>query len=492
MTRTAQAVCLVLAAAVTVWPTAKPALARNRRPKRFRTTGLVRATKDAAGRLTAVTIRDDGGPLYHVTLDKKGLALGAEMDGEKTRATGVVSKKGDETWLTVRAYSDLEMAAAHEQWRRMRCNYCAVGPALVNATIPKDLRGAKPIDGRPFSFKRQIVAWTRDERYLWAATDNELFQIDLAGKRPARSYRRNDGLPDRVTYQLLSDGKTVWLAHRGGVAALTIGRARVVDLPALKCNFARLLADEGGIWVIADTGTFRLKGASDKPAEAAAIPTARRIAKNVVNGIWLPHWGRRTAHFLKTPLSVTGRVFVSSYGDIYELDGGRWSLVEKNASDLRAGAGRLWFICSRGLGEYDVATKEKTYHSAPDVPEGACRRLLVTGSAVWVAVEPRRVPQGFAGGGLARLDLGSRKWRTWTEINGKKADRVACLEEAEGAVWAVGLAGEYKKKGAHPGMTYVKRTVFSTAGFALHRFASRQKGASGKPFRSACRSSRSG
>ena len=474
MTRTAQAMCLAALVGLSLWATTSPALARSGRPKGFRTTGLVRTTKDDGGRLTTVKIHDDRGALYHVTLDKKGLELGAEMHGEKTRATGVVSKKGDETWLTVRAYSGLEMAATHEQWRRMRCNYCVVGPALVNATIPRDLQGAKPIDGRPFSFKRQIVAWTRDERHLWVATDNELFQIGLAGKRLAKSYRRKDGLPDQVIYQLLSDGKTVWAVHRAGVAALTIGQAKIADLPALKCNFARLLAGEGCVWVIADTGTFRLKSAADKPVKKPALPTAERITKNVVNGIWLPHWQRRTAHFLKTPVSVGGRVYVSSYGDIYELDGGKWSPVEKNASDLRAGAGRLWFLCSKGLGEYDAATKKKSYHSAPNIPEGTCKQLLVTDAAVWVAVEPRRAPQDFVGGGLARLDLGSRKWQVWPEIHGKKVDRVTCLEEADGAVWAASLTGEYKKKGAHPGMTYVKRTVFAAAGFALHRFMAKE------------------
>ena len=222
--------CLAALVGLSLWAAARPALARGRRPKGFRTTGLVRTTKDDGGRLTAVSIHDDRGALYRVTLDKKGLELGAEMHGEKTQATGVVSKKGDETWLTVRAYSDLEMAAAHEQWRRMRCNYCVVGPALVNATIPRDLQGAKPIDGRPFSFKRQIVAWTRDERHVWVATDNQILQIDLARKQLAKSYGRKDGLPDSVIYELLSDGKTVWAVHHGGVATLTIGQDKIADL----------------------------------------------------------------------------------------------------------------------------------------------------------------------------------------------------------------------------------------------------------------------
>ena len=463
------------------------ALAGEKPPTRLdKTAGLVYATRDGTGKVTAVEFRADPGGLYRVTLDEHGAALGETMHGEKTRVTGTVLEKGEEAWLTVVRYEGLEAAANEEHRRRMRpkgCNWCTIAQALANARLPKDLAGAAAVDGRPFSYKGQIGAWTRDERFLWAATDNEVFQIDLAAKRLVKSYGPGDGLPDQVVYQLLSDGTTLWMVYRGastsaaaggGVAALTIGKDRIVDLPALRCNFGRLAAGQGGVWVIADTGTFRLQGPTDTPARAPAIPTAARIAKNVVDGIWLPRWTRQTAHFIYSPVCVAGRVYVGSYGDIYGLDGATWGTVGKGGWEPCAGAGRLWFLSSQGLAEYEPETKNLTVHPFLKA-QGQGKRLLVTGSAVWVALEPSTTPQGFEGGGLARLDLASRTWQTFPEINGRKADHVTCLEEVDGAVWAFNVEGEYRQKPAHPGMTYVKRNTFDTSGFCLHRFGGKQR-----------------
>jgi len=461
------ATCVV---ALLGWVTADAARAQGKRNRKFRTTGLVKVTKNDGGKIAAVLLHADRGELYHVTLDKKGLALGGAMSGEKSRVSGTVLKQDGKNWLTVQAYTDLEMAAAHEQWRRMRCNYCVVAPALVNATIPRELRGAQAIDGRPFSFKAQIRAWSRDAKFLWAATDGEILQIDLAARRRVKSYARAEGLPDQVPHELLSDGTTLWIVHQAGVAALTIGKGRVVDLPALRCNFARLAAGKGCVWVIADTGTFRLKDAGTPPDKFPALPTAARITKNVVRGLWLPQRGRLTARFLHTPVCVGDRVYVGSYGDLYGLDGGKWTTVAQSSWGLTAGAGRIWFLSAKGVGEYQPEAKAVTVHAPPGIPQGRCRRVLASESAVWVAVEPQTAGEGVVGGGLARLDLRSRKWQTWAEINGRKADRVRCFQETDGALWALNIEGQYKVKPAHPGMAYVKRKVFDATGLCLHRF----------------------
>ena len=446
------------------------ARAGGRRPKGFRTTGLVRVTKGPGGKITAVTLLADRGAVYRVTLDGNGLALGRTMDGEKTRASGTVRQDGGERWLTLSSYTDRDMAAAHEQWRRMRCNYCAVSPALVNATVPGALRGAKAIDGRPYDFKRKIAAWSRDDRFLWIGIDNAVIRIDLGAKRPAKPFGLSDGLPDQPIRELLSDGKTVWIAHRGGVAALRIAGGRVTPVPGSACQFARLVRGETCVWAITDAGTFRLTDPAAKPGTFPAPPTAERIRKKVTAGVWFPHWKRVTGHFLHNPLCLGERVYVSSYGDIYELAEGKWSKIGPRHWGAAAGAGRVWMLSRKGVVEYDPKTKKLTVHAPPGVSAGRYKRLLVTERAVWAAAEPRKSRTGFAGGGLARLDLASRQWQTWAEINGRKADRVTCLHEADGGVWAANAEGEYEKKPAHPGMTYVKKVVFATAGLCLHRY----------------------
>jgi hypothetical protein len=54
-----------------------------------------------------------------------------------------------------------------------------------------------------------------------------------------------DKVIDQVVYRLLSDGKTVWMAYHGGVAALTIGQDKIADLPALRSR-ARISRESNG------------------------------------------------------------------------------------------------------------------------------------------------------------------------------------------------------------------------------------------------------
>ncbi len=450
------------------------ARAAERETRGNQITGVVSVTRDADGKITAAELHDDGGKVYRLTLDKNGMALASTLVGEKVQATGTVRPEGDAAWLTVQSYTDAEMLSAHEQWRRMKCHYCAVAPAHVNATVPEDLQGAQAIDGRYFSYNARFGAWARDARYLWAATDNELFQISLADRRVLKTYTTGDGLPDRIPYELLSDGKTLWILCHGGVAALAIGGEKVADLPAVRCNFATLVRGDGCVWVIADTGTFRLERPHEKPVALPALPTGARITQKVTAGIWLPHWRRQTAHFLTTPACLGSRLYVGSYGDLYEFDGTKWATLAENAWGLAAGGARVWFLSSQGLIEYDPNTRKTAVHAEPTIPSvenSVSQSRLPSDEAVWVAVEPRSTPDGVTGGGLARLDLASRKWRVWTEINGRKADRITRLTRHGGDVWAVGAEGENKQKAAHPGMTYVKSTMFVTSGFCLHRFA---------------------
>jgi hypothetical protein len=468
MNRSIRTICLAACAAAALAASPRAALAREKKPGRFRTTGLVRTVRDDAGNMSAVELHDDRGTTYRIEPDKVGREL-AELDGEKVRVTGSVARRDGTAWLTVRGYTDREMIAAHEQWRHMRCNYCAVGPALVNATAPKAPHGAVPIDGRFFPFKQRIAAWAADDRFLWAATDNQVFQIDLTRYRLVRSYNRTDGLPGAGVYGLASDGTTLWIVHRAGVAALAIGRHRIVNVPALACRYACVARAHEGVWVIADTGTFRMKHPGQPAARAPAIPTAGQITKVASRGIWLPHWARKTAHFLFAPTVLGEWLYVASYGDTYELDGGTWRKIAASGVGLMAGADRVWFLDPKGVGEYDPQTKKTTHHVAPAVPKGAGTALLVTEAAVWAAFKPRPEAAG-AGGGLARLNLATRKWQTWETIGGRKVDHVAALDAADGALWAACLEGEYRRKPAHPGMTYVKRKVFVTTGLCLHRF----------------------
>ncbi|MFA5251272.1 MAG: hypothetical protein WC454_01635 [Phycisphaerae bacterium] len=69
-------------------------------------TGVVSATKDANGVITAVQLAADTGA-YNIELDAKGIELGA-LDGKKVEVSGVVSDKDGQKWMTVVEFSVAE------------------------------------------------------------------------------------------------------------------------------------------------------------------------------------------------------------------------------------------------------------------------------------------------------------------------------------------------------------------------------------------------
>ncbi|MCX7804413.1 MAG: hypothetical protein N3A38_04395, partial [Planctomycetota bacterium] len=158
---------------------------------------------------------------------------------------------------------------------------------------------------------------------------------------------------------------------------------------------------------------------------------------------------------------------------IYEYDGAAWKKAVPGGFEPRAGGGRLWAVDAKGLVEYDPASGKPENHGLPEGLRGRCAHLVLTPEAAWVAVEPEPAAgEGAAptGGGLARFDLASRKWQSWREIGGGKAEQVSALSFHDGCVWAVTMDGSYGQKSAHPGMTTTYQTTFVATGFRINRF----------------------
>ena len=430
--------------------------------------GKIQVERDGLA-IKKATITTAAEEILNILLDEKGMDFVKVMAGGNAELSAVVFEKDNQKWARVLGYTDPQINCGHELWRRMRCNACAVSPAGINATAPKDLQGAAAAAGRFYSQKEKFRAWARDAKYLWLATDTRILQIDLAKKSLLKSYDRKNTLPDQIIFQLASDGKTLWIAYKGGVAALKIGEDNVKDLPSLKCNFARIFLASDAAWIIADTGTFKLKNADEPPEVLPALPTSGQIAQTVQEGIWIADWEKKTAHFAASPQVLDDRLYVDFYGDIYALADGNWSKIAGQSWNLKAAAGRLWFLNLKGLAQYDSKTGETRNFVPPELADGRMSDMLVDESSAWVTVEPNPL-RGVSAGGLARLDLASLQWQTWQEINGQKADHVTCLKAADGAVWAVSAQGQESTKAAHPGMTYVTRKIFEATGFQLNRF----------------------
>ena len=319
-------------------------LAAEPPPGAAKFTGKVNVTKREAGVPAAGTFTTADGKAYELVMDERGKSLGSVMTGQTAEIYG--QAEGDK--LKALAYVDERVNAGHEFWRRMRCLACVVLPATVNAATPPDLKGAEALAGRPYDFKRRFTAWTRDEKFLWVAADNEILQFDLAAKKLVKSYGKAEGLPDGLVYQLASNGEELCIVYRSGVASLLIGSETIAE--RVKCRFARATAASGGGFdLITDVGTFRrYKVVDARHNDYPALPTAERIAKAVDNGIWPPHWERRTAHFIANPVEIEGRLYVGSFGDIYELDlkaaPPKWPRIAESGYEHCARGGKLYFL----------------------------------------------------------------------------------------------------------------------------------------------------
>ncbi len=374
-------------------------------------------------------------------------------------------------WFKATGFADQPHTAAHELWRRTRCNACSVQRGAQYSAEPRDLHGAQALTGRFFPYKQQFRSITRDSKYLWLATEDLIYQIDLATKTMVKTYDRSIGLGSQPFLELLSDGKTLWILSRGSAAALPIGQEKTIPLSIPKFQFARLCSSDTGTWVITDSGTYRYTSPEQAPQIFPALPTGKRIASEIEKGMWLPAWKRNTAYYLVLPVIIGQRLYVSSFLDVYELADGVWNKVIPGGTQHQVQNGRLWALAGEGLVEYDPATKTSKTHVAKELT-GRLTGLVVTKTDAWISAEPVPDAKGenFTGGGLARMDLANGQWQCWQTIDGMDASHSMLQLGQDGAIWDVRHQGGYKVLSAHPGMTFVTKTLFAASGFGLHRW----------------------
>ena len=229
-----------------------------------------------------------------------------------------------------------------------------------------------------------------------------MFAIDLASRRLLRSYGRADGLPDWPVDELLSNGRTLWIVHRRGLATLNLddADARITDREGGRFRFARLHRDEGGVWAIADDATYRFAEGRAEARRGPALPTGRRMTDTLRTGVWLARRKQHTAYFAADPVSRAGRLYVASFGAIYELADGRWSRVAAEGWSPRTGHGCLWFLTTRGLTQYTPGTKKLEYWAS--IVLGVVLILMgASGSAFLLGVIL----------GVALISAGLQQWR---------------------------------------------------------------------------------
>lgn len=444
-------------------------------PEQTIVSGIVRVRATGAGKEGTVVecfLERPGSEPIGIEMDGKGRGLVEVMSDQRVELLGVFTNAVAGRRFRVVRYADTPLDAAHELWRRAGCNACAVVAASRHASVPADLKGVAPVAGRDYGFKERYLAWTTDAKRLWLATDTKIEQVALDGGILAKTFEKPDGLPDSRVYQMASDGDVLWIVHRGGVASLDIKRGVIEDRPALRSVFARVHLDTNGVWIVADTLTCRIEKDGGKATVRPAIPTADRIRARVEKGVWTPQWARRTAHLVGSTVSAGDRLYACSYGAIYELAGGTWRCVARTGFDPVFAAGRLWYACPQGVGEYSPETGRTEYRQPSGFNRGNPSALLLVDNALWLSADPAVLADGATadGGGLARLDISSGRWDVWTNINGGDASHVGCMAAGDGAVWVATARGEYRTVPVQPGMMLSTYGMFEPRTLALNRY----------------------
>jgi hypothetical protein len=377
--------------------------------------------------------------------------------------------------------SGIARDAAEELWRRGTCVLSSiVEPARRASQVPPGLTGVEVSWGRPLSMTNRITCFSEGKGYIWVATDSAVFGVDTAGKPLAKQFTVAHGLPDEPTDALHADGRILWILQRGGLAALDLDSEKFLTEGMPRFSHAKIAADGGRAWVIADTGTYIYSHGAGSWETAPAIPTGEEIARFLARGVWEGRREEGLRGLLGDPILFGGDVYIPSRGALYRLhqSSKSWSRVSGDAWKAAKSEGRVFFIGASGVGEYNPATDETVHYKVgEDIPNGRPTFLLATERDVWVALEAQPLSESHraGAGGVARFDLRSRKWVSYREINGQKADQVTALELLGGDVWcATQNYTEVAEIVAHPGMAHIKRTRPKVEGLSLHNYVARE------------------
>jgi hypothetical protein len=103
-----QIMCLVSLAMLTTGLLTLVSLAAEQpEQKPVKLEGFVSVERDANDMIISVQL-DTAEEVYEVVLDKKGIALGEEMEDEEVEVKGKVLEKDERKWLQVLAYKAIE------------------------------------------------------------------------------------------------------------------------------------------------------------------------------------------------------------------------------------------------------------------------------------------------------------------------------------------------------------------------------------------------
>lgn len=374
-------------------------------------------------------------------------------------------------------------AAMDELWRRGNCLLSSVlKPAAKEAVLPRDLGDTPVLRPRLRSADGKLLCYATAGATLWAADDQALYQVDARGGKLVKRYDLTDGLPDSAIQSIAPSGDTVWLATRRGLAKLDVPTGRCTRVEGIRFGMARLAAGAGGVWLVSDSGAYRLAAGQERWRKLPSCAALKILAGVAGRGFWWANWRARVASRIPQVFVTADGLYAICIDRLlhYPASGGACRQISTQTWHAVAKGRTVWALTTGGLLRYDAATgKTERFAAGGALPAGRPTALAVGDSAVFVATEADydKGSRSFVGGGIGRLDLGTGKW-TVTQTVGRTNVRfvTALLADGEEAWAACTLYDRVVQLGAHPGMAHIKRYRPHVSGLALLHFDGRDWG----------------
>jgi len=368
-------------------------------------------------------------------------------------------------------------AAMNELWRRGRCLLSSVlKPAAKESAIPKDIGDTPVLLPRLRAGAGRLLCYAVDGRTIWAADDQGLYQVDAAAGKLAKRYDLSDGLPDTAIQSMAVSGDVVWLATRSGLAKVDARTGRCTGAGDIRFGLGRLAAGKSGMWLVSDSGVYRLPAGETTWRKLPDAPAIKALADVSKRGFWWARWRVWSASKILEMFTTDDGLYAICLGRLvhYPAAGGQPIEISDRTWRAVAQGRKVWALTTEGMVKYDAATgKTDRIAAGRGMPSGRPVALAVGNSSVFVATESDfdTGTKRFTGGGIGRLDLRTGKW-TVTQKVGQTYVRFATALLADGdEAWAAcSLYDRIVRLGAHPGMAHIKRYRPHVSGLALLHF----------------------
>ena len=175
-----------------------------------------------------------------------------------------------------------EKAGMDEYWRhapRHGCLCCSVYvPAPKAAAVPRDLGSVPVLKTRIYEARGRLACFCVGGKYLWAADDQAVYQIDAGRRALVRTYRAAEGLPDVPVRQLVSDGKWLWIVGDGTVSRLEVSPGRIEIPSQPRFTIARMAAGPAGTFLVTEKAAYRWNAAGGSFESLGAYPGHDHVA----------------------------------------------------------------------------------------------------------------------------------------------------------------------------------------------------------------------